>query len=378
MKPDTTYSGHAVPASQAEELPSRFIELLALLMRHPSVVGSEHSFFRVLQRELEERGAQVTWYEGLLVANGTQPDSLMLSAHADRHGLVCTGPNEFQYAAFVAGARSDLLGNSVGEQLMKKIVDRFGAEYVYAYEPWSGAYCGRGVITRAYICEYRNNLIFEVQGLEHLVAGTPVAFADALKVTERALVGQLDNVLTTAALVYLFELGFKGTVFFTTQEEAGKSWRYLLEWFRRFGNDANQLIVVDTSPYPDFAAAEQQHLVLRNKDANAPFDPRLTQRLLALCEQRGVRFQMKDAYVEAMNVQLRAAGEDPRSIGSTEMGRIIRASNGLVDGTTLQIPTSGYHTMSESAPRASVKAFIDILSDLADLGHAPRRNYINV
>ena len=373
MKPQQQIKprGPRNPIGQNVGLPAGFVDLLALLMRHPSVVGSEHSFFRVLQRELEERGAQVTWYEGLLVARGNKPDSLMLSAHVDRHGLVCTGPNEFQYAAFVAGARSDLLGNSVGEQLMKKIVDRFGAEYVYAYEPWSGAYCGRGVITRAYICEYRNNLIFEVKGLEHLVAGTPVAFADALKVTDEALVGQLDNVLTTAVLVYLFELGFEGTVFFTSQEEAGKSWRYLLEWFRRFGSNANELIVVDTSPYPDFEAAAQQHLVLRNKDANAGFNPQLTQQLLQLCEDRHIGYQMKDAYVENMNVQLRAAGEDARSLGSTEMGRIISASNGLVDGTTLQIPTSGYHTMSESAPISSVKAFIDILSDLAGLRDEP-------
>ncbi|MEZ5570854.1 MAG: peptidase M42 [Halioglobus sp.] len=381
MKGDTEHSAQRSPvnpAPRATDLPVRFLELLALLMRNPSVVGAEHSFFRALQRELEERGAQVTWYEGLLVANGSKPNSLMLSAHVDRHGLICTGPNEFQYAAFVAGARSDLLGNSVGEQLMKKIVDRFGAEYVYAYEPWSGAYRGRGEITRAYICEYRNNLIFEVKGLEHLVAGTPVAFADALKVTDQALIGQLDNVLTTTALVYLFELGFKGTVFFTSQEEAGKSWRYLLEWFRRFGNDSNRLIVVDTSPYPDFAAAAQQQLVLRNKDANALFNPEMTRQLVTLCEQRNIRYQMKDSYVEAMNVGLRAAGEDARSLGSTEMGRIISASNGLVDGTTLQIPTSGYHTMSESAPLSSVKAFIDILTDLAELHSAPQRNYITV
>jgi putative aminopeptidase FrvX len=372
MKSDVTPRKSAVRGTPAIDLPLRFLELLALLIRQPSVVGSEHSFFRVLQRELEERGAQVTWYEGLLVARGSKPDSLMLSAHIDRHGLICTGPNEFQYAAFVAGSRSDLLGNSVGEQLMKKIVDRFSAEYVFAYEPWSGAYRGRGEITRAYICEYRNNLIFEVSGLEHLVAGTPVAFADALKITDQALVGQLDNVLTAAALVYLFELGFKGTVFFTSQEEAGKSWRYLLEWFRRFGNDSNQLIVVDTSPYPDFRAASQQHLVLRNKDANAQFNPQLTRKLVRLCEKHGVQYQMKDTYVEAINEQLRAKGDDPRSLGSTEMGRIISASNGLVDGTTLQIPTSGYHTMSESAPLSSVRAFLDVLTDLAKLGSRRR------
>jgi hypothetical protein len=349
------------------ELPEAYLSLLSSLIRSPSVVGSEHSFFRVLQRELEERGANVTWYEGVLVAQGNQPDSIMFSAHVDRHGLMCTGPNEFQYAAFVSGARSDLLGNSVSEQLMNKIVNRFEAEAVYAYEPWSGAYRGRGVINNAYICEYRNNLIFELKGLEHLVAGTPVAFADKLRIENNALVGQLDNVLTAAALVYMFEIGFQGTAFFTAQEEAGKSWRYLLEWFRRFGGTTNQLIVVDTSPYPDLETAQQQRLVLRNKDANATFNADLTQQLVSLCQQHDISYQMKDHYVDMQNAQRIENGESPVSLGSTELGRIISASGGLVDGTTLQIPSSGYHTLSESAPIASVRGFIQILSALAGL-----------
>ena len=346
-------------------LPISFLNLLSILVRSPSVVGNEHSFFRVLQRELEERGARVTWYEGLLVAQGAQPESLMLSAHIDRHGLICTGPNEFQYAAFVAGARSDLLGNSVDEQLMKKIVDRFVNENVYAYEPWSGAYRGRGKIKRAYICEFRNNLIFELEGLNHLVAGTPVAFVDQLRHHDELLSGQLDNVLSAAALVHLFERGFEGTAFFTAQEEAGKSWRYLLEWFRRFGGSTNQLIVVDTSPFPDRDAAEQQHLVLRNKDANASFNTALTAKLSELCASLNVQTQFKDRYVEQLNVELASKGEEQRSLGSTEMGRIINASKGLVDGTTLQVPTTGYHTMNESASLASVNAFLSVLGRLA-------------
>ncbi|ABD82173.1 hypothetical protein [Saccharophagus degradans] len=356
----------ALVADSKTGLPATFINLLSILVRSPSVVGAEHSFFRVLQRELEERGAKVTWYEGLLVAQGSEPDSLMLSAHSDRHGLVCTGPNEFQYAAFVAGARSDLLGNSVDEQLMRKVVDRFPNEQVYAYEPWSGAYRGKGKIKNAYICEYRNNLIFELEGMEHLVAGTPVAFKDNLKVTEQALIGQMDNVLTVAVLVYMFEIGFQGTAFFTAQEEAGKSWRYLLEWFRRFGGSTNQLVVVDTSPYPDFATAQKQELVLRNKDANAKFNNALTQKLAKLCAANDISVQFKDEYVEAKNAELASRNEPPASLGSTEMGRIISASKGLVDGTTLQIPTSGYHTLSESAPLESVSAFIYMLALLAD------------
>jgi putative aminopeptidase FrvX len=347
---------------------STLVDLLKSLMRSPSVVGAEQSFFRVLQRELEERGAKVSWYEGVLVASGGRPDSTMFSAHIDRHGLICTGPNEFQYAAFVAGARSDLLGNSVSEEMMTTIGDRFDdGSPVYAYEPWSGSYLGAGRINGASICEYRHNLIFEVQGLEHLVAGTPVAFSDRLRITQDSFIGQLDNVLTAAILVYLFEIGFQGTAFFTAQEEAGRSWRYLLEWFRRFGGSTNQLIVLDTSPYPTADEAARQQVALRRRDANATFNEALTRQLEELCHSEHIAFSYKDRHIAEANQRLAAEGRKLRSLGSTEMGRIIAASNGLVDGTTLQIPTTGYHTMNETASIASVEAFIRLLKTVAEI-----------
>ncbi|WP_233073141.1 peptidase M42 [Motilimonas eburnea] len=344
-----------------------FFDLLRVLIRQPSVVGAEHSFFRVLQRELEERGANVTWYEGLLVAQGNQPNSAMFSAHIDRHGLVCTGPNEFQYAAFVTGHRSDLLGNSVSEKLMTKIVDRFRRIPVMAYEPWSGSYRGSGMINKAYICEFRNNLIFEVDGLEHLVAGTPVAFTDSLKVKDGMVTGQLDNVMTAAALVYLYECGFQGTAFFTAEEESGSSWRYLLEWFRRFNGATDNLIVVDTSPFPDRASLAHQQVVLRRRDANASFNVVLTDKLEQLCQETGISYVFKDAYIEQQNKLAAAQGRDPASLGSTELGRITAASNGFVQGTTLQVPTMGYHTMEESALLSASDAFISLLLQIAGL-----------
>ncbi|WP_394179801.1 peptidase M42 [Marinomonas posidonica] len=344
-----------------------FIDLLKLLIRAPSVVGAEHSFFRVLQRELEERGAQVTWYEGLLVAQGSDPFSTMFSAHIDRHGLVCTGPNEFQYAAFVSANRTDLLNNSVSEELMSKVTERFNHEEVYAYEPWSGVYRGKGVIKRSYVCEFRNNLMFEIDGLEGVVAGTPIAFKDQLQLVDNRLEGQLDNVISAAALVHLFDHGFKGTAFFTAQEEAGKSWRYLLEWFRRFGGSTNRLFVVDTSPFPNLEAANQQLLVLREKDANASFNQESTEQVEALCRANNISYLYKNRYVENDNASRIAQGLPASSLGSTELGRIIAASNRLVDGTTIQIPTIGYHTMHESVAVPSVDAFIDVLKILSKL-----------
>ncbi|MBN2646604.1 MAG: peptidase M42 [Thiotrichales bacterium] len=346
---------------------AEFIDLLKALIREPSVVGAEHSFFRVLQRELEERGAKVTWYEGLLVAQGKTPNSAMFSSHIDRHGLICTGPNEFQFAAFVAGQMTDLLGKSVSEELMQTLMNRFENTPVIAYEPWSGAYRGRGTINNAYICEFRNNLIFEVKHLEHLVAGTPVGFLDRLSIEQGLLSGQLDNVLTAAALVHLFSLGYQGTAFFTAEEESGGSWRYLLEWFRRFGGSTNELYVLDTSPYKNREEADKQQVVLRNRDEFAEFNVQTTQQLAQLCESLGIRYGFKDHYIEAINQTHATLGKSPMSLGRTELGRITDKSNGLVHGTTLQIPTTGYHTMNETASIDSTQAFLRVLLHLAGL-----------
>ena len=343
-------------------LNTAFFDLLKELIRQPSVVGAEHSFFRVLQRALEERGADVTWYEGLLVAQGSRPRSQIFSAHIDRHGLVCTGPGEFQFAAFVSGNRSDLLGNSVSEAMMSKVSSRFAGLSVFAYEPWSGVYRGTGKIISSQVCPYRNNLTFELEDMDYLVAGTPVAFYDRLRIENGRISGQLDNVLTAAMLVHLFDCGFEGTALFSAQEEAGKSWRYLLEWFRRFDATTNRLIVVDTSPYETVAEADRQQIVLRHADANAGFNAEFTAELVALCEQKGISYAYKDDYIREKN-------REPNknfSLGSTELGRIIAASNGQVSGSTLQIPTTDYHTMNESASLHSCDAFMNILLEFSD------------
>ena len=153
-----------------QEFPG-FLDILKHLVRRPSVVGSEHSFFLSLKRELDEIGVKTTLYEGVLVAEGDNPDIGMLSAHIDRHGLICTGPNEFQYAAFMTQNRADLTGDSIAEQTYMDIAERFKNESVQAYEPWSGGYLGLGTINNAYICQRRKNLVFEVEGLEHLLPG---------------------------------------------------------------------------------------------------------------------------------------------------------------------------------------------------------------
>jgi len=339
-----------------------FLDTLKYLVRRPSVVGAEHSFFLTLRRELEEMGIKTTLYEGLLVAQGKRPEAGVLSAHIDRHGLICTGPKEFQYAAFLTQYRADLTGNSVAEQTYNTISERFRDQAVQAYDPWSGAYLGIGNIENAFICPRRNNLIFEVSGLDYLMPGTPVAYVDTLRHSEGLLSAQLDNVISAAIILHLYRSGFEGTAFFTAQEEAGKSWRFVLEWYRRFDGATDRLLVLDTSPFPDRTTADAQDLVLRYRDANAPFNGALTDEIAERCDRLGIRYLFKDRYLESQNETAAKQGRTAGSLGSTEMGRL--AAEGTLQGTTLQLPTTGYHTASESVRTEAVKKMILLLKDL--------------
>lgn len=334
-----------------------FLDILRPLIRQPSVVGTEDAFFRVLERELEEFGISFQRYHGVLVAQGNQPESLFLSAHIDRHGLLCTGPNEFQYAAFIAGNQGENMGDSASEHMLHTIEDRFQGQRVQAHLPYVGTYLGQGEISRSYICPERRNLIFEVSGLDFLQPGTPVSFLDRLQIADGLISAQLDNVVSAAMIIYLFRLGFQGTALFTAQEESGRSWRYALSWFQRERLTTQRLVVLDTSPYASREDANAQQVTLRHKDANGPFAEEMTQELVSRCEQLGLTYGFKDEYIMAQNELL--GKRFP--LGRTELGRIVTATEGEISGTTLQIPTTEYHTATETAALSAIAGVLKLL-----------------
>lgn len=336
---------------------SGFLITLRHLIREPSVVGAEDAFFRVIRRELEELDISVERHSGILVARGKDPESVVLSAHVDRNGLVCTGPNEFQYAAFIAGNRGELTGDSVSEQIVANIADRFKGQRVQAHLPYTGTYIGQSAITSSYLCPKRLNLIFEMEGLDHLEPGTPISFLDRLSLSETHISAQLDNVVSVALIIYLYRIGFQGTALFTAQEEAGRSWRYALAWLQRESISTHRLLVLDTSPYPTQKAAAEQDLVLRKKDASFDFDAEFTDEIQSRCDNLGILYSYKDEWIAEQNLNR----EKPLSLGRTELGRLAAATQGAINGTTVQIPTTGYHTAEETASLSSIKAVIGLL-----------------
>jgi len=338
-----------------------FYDILKQLIRVPSVVGAEHPFFMVLKRELEEIDIKVEYYDGVLVAKGKEPTKGYLSAHADRHGLICTGHNEFQYAAFIAKNQADLLGNSNSERLLKNFEMRFVNQKVQAYQPWSGLYLGLGVIEDAYLCPRRNNIIFKIEDFDHLMPGTPIAFMDKLIINNDMVSAQVDNVISVAMIIYLYHLGYQGTAFFTAAEEAGRSWRFLLEYFRRFDISTDELLVLDTSPYKTAEEISALDIVLRNRDQNGAFRSPLKNKIKSIAIKNKIKYHFKDAYLKNI---MKQEGTKSGSIGVTELGRIIKASRGEIQGTTLQIPTIRYHTMEETASLKSVESIMFILKKL--------------
>lgn len=349
-------NSRACPASDDRPF-EEFLSTLQVLIREPSVVGMEDSFFRALRRELEEVGVNVVHYHGLLVAQGNDPHHVILSAHIDRHGLLCTGPNEFQYAAFIVSNQSELTGDSVSEQMLHTIAGRFRGQRVQAHLPYAGTYIGQGTIDQSYVCPQRNNLIFEINGLDFLQPGTPISFLDRLRIRDDYISAQLDNVLSVAMIVHLFRHGFQGTALFTAQEEAGRSWRYAHSWFQHQRLLTQRLLVLDTSPYPTREAADAQQVVLRRRDANAVFADRFTEEIAERCRQLNIAVSFKDSYIAEQNRNRTA----PLSYGRTELGRLAAATQGAINGTTLQIPTTGYHTPDETASLASLRAALQLL-----------------
>jgi len=147
---------------------------------------------------------------------------------------------------------------------------------------------------------------------------------------------------------------------FLASEEAGKSWRFLLEYFRRFDITTNELLVLDTSPYASVDDINYLDIVLRNKDENAYFRSPLESKIKKIVIENGINYHYKDAYLENIMTSNGTKG----SLGVTELGRIIDATKGEIQGTTLQIPTIGYHTVEETTTKKSIDTMLLILSKL--------------
>lgn len=329
------------------------IEYLAI----PSVVGHEGYFLAYLAQDFEKLGLKVTHHEGILEISGNKPDENIISAHVDRHGLISIGRGQYAYAAQYVKETKYSEENNPSKKTLEAISDRFEDEIVYAYDPATGGRLGEGEIEACDPCMENGDSIFYVRGMADMDKDVPVGYARQAKSDGQNLKGQIDNVVSLGVIYALFQNGFQGTALLSTEEEIGKSWIHITNWLERKKIETKNLIIIDTSPYREAAPVEGNLVVLRNRDKSAEFNKVLTEKIKQRAKDLLIPFQMKDEYFLSMGLEI-------KDLGSTELGRIVQNSEGRWSGTTVQIPTTEYHTSYETTSRGCIESFYALLHNI--------------
>lgn len=335
-------------------LTERVVEQLAELLAIPAVVGYEGPLMRHLAARLEALGLTVRSGPGSVVGCGDDGGDLVLAAHADRHGLVCTGPGSFTYAAHVLPAIRGM-PSAPRHAYAETICNQFGEEGVRAYDATTGQTVADGQVAHAAVCGIDDlGIKVPVDGLDGVRPATPIAFTGTLHRNGRRVTAQMDNVLGVAMALVMVEEGYQGTVVFTAEREVGGSWRYLYEQLLCQPDAPRLMLVLDTSPFTDAEAVDAGAVVLRWRDAQASFDTPTVKKLVEVAQGRNIPVVMKDRLIERLNGERRARGEAELDLGRTELGRLVRGSGGWANGATLQVPSVGYHTNTETVSTASI------------------------
>jgi putative aminopeptidase FrvX len=332
---------------------AKTIEYLAI----PSVVGHEKLFLKYLKNDFENLGLTVTRHQGVLEISGNAPQSVIISAHVDRHGLISLGGGKYSYAAEYIKEEKYQEDNQSSQKVLNAISDRFEDEIVYAYNPNTGDRLGEGVIRDCDPCIAAGNAVFFIEGMDDMPENTPIAYGRTAVSDGKVLKGQIDNVVSLGVIYTLFQNGFQGTALLSCEEEIGKSWIHIMNWLEQKNIETKELIILDTSPYRETAPVEGGVVVLRNRDKSESFNPILVEKIKQRCTDLLMPFQVKDEYFLSMGLEI-------KDLGSTELGRIVQNSNGRWSGATVQIPTTEYHTSYETTSREAIETFYAILQNI--------------
>ncbi|MCC7305549.1 MAG: hypothetical protein IT558_04730 [Alphaproteobacteria bacterium] len=324
---------------------------------YPCVVGYEQFFLNHLNEEYMQAGLETWKHEGLLEIRGKKPHSAIICAHIDRHGLISIGDGEYVYAAQYIKEIKYGQNNRQSQKEIAGIIKRFEGERVLAYDPATGATLGTGLIKAGHPWLLHGDAVFEVEGLNKLDLGLPLAYARTARIEQDYLKGQIDNALSLAIISALYENGFEGTALLSTEEEIGKSWVHLAGALRRIGAQAKDLIILDTSPYVEPEPVDQGMVIFRSRDMSASFNTDLLAAMKDRAADLSIPCQVKDE-------MLLAKGRTPDQLGSTELGKLIQHTNGEWSGATVQIPTLMYHTSNETTSIAAVTNFYNFLHDI--------------
>lgn len=344
---------------------NKILKKLKSLLKIPSVVRFEQAMLDYLEEFcLKLEDYEITQTDRLLVAKKRNSNSnKIISAHIDRHGIVKNNSGDLVYAAFEAKKYYED-NIEATEFVFERVASRFIGEKFYAYDPVTGEKITEGKVIGAKYYFENKYVKFEMKNLGNIANGTPLALVSKLSHYDDYFYSQIDNSISVAVAMQLLEKGFDGTVIFSTEEEIGMSWKHIADYLKKQKIETQELIVLDTTPYKYMHSIDKGLVVLRNKDEEGIFNKKLVNEIRTICEKENIPFEFKDEVIENKNLMLEKQGEEPKKFGHTELGRLVENTKGKINGVTIQIPSTNYHTNKELSSMKSLTNYYKLLEKL--------------
>lgn len=322
-----------------------------------AVVGGLEHYLKVLSKDFLKINSNFKFKfcpeNHYLIVSGNNPSSQIVTSHVDRHGFVVNSEGEFEFAAFRRGKMFD---KDVGRDVPKKFIEKLYSSWiqklvgldVMAYNSRNGKVICEGRIQEGIMDLDNLKLSFNIDGISDLEPETCIGYKPNYKSDVEYFSGQIDNCVSSCVMLEMFRRGYQGSLILTDDEECGNSHRNIFRALKDLEiTETNQLVVLDTTPFNNIKPLKEGIVVLRNRDEFGVFNQKMVSKTNEELRRYGVQVLFKDKHQEEI------AKRDSVKVeyGKTELGIVAHNSNDLINGATIQLPTTRYHTNSEMASK---------------------------
>lgn len=378
----------------------RIFEITNEFLKIPSTVGYEKPFLDHLEKKAKKLKYNIQREKEYLVIkpkNKNTIPKLLFSTHIDRQGFITNKENKIEYASYyikrtqkIPFKREELivdetiLKNEIEEKLKAKVfIDnaffriksntinnvkffvldgfesfeklalRYIKEKITSYEPETKKKLNNFQLIRYDIDSQKHIATYDANKKPNK-EDKVFMLNSKIETNENKFFAQIDNVISSAVLFYLLETtNFQNEIIFTTKEEIGQSYLCVTDYINNKKEKTHpKLIVLDTSPYENFNNKDTGFLTLRHGDERGGFDNNLVEEIKNILEKNKIPFDFK-----------------PSFLGRTELGQTSKKTNGKINGTTLQIPTTNYHTTYETTTIESLKNYLKSIEELNEINN---------
>jgi len=320
-----------------------FLKLLEDIFSIPAVTYFERPLYNFINEFSFDRYEKILDENYIAFLPEDYKGDMLISIHIDRLGIVFdkyfTYSNYYGYSLINKKYKPSLIFGK-----------RFINEKVVAYDI-KGNKIAKGKVVDCSIKE-NGKLVFEIDGInsKKLNSPTPVSYKNNIIIKDDELEGQLDNAISIALACFLLIDGIQCPILFTTQEEIGKSWKYVYNFMEN--RKLNTVITLDTTNIEGLSDFNSTDIVFRTSDDLADFDLSLIEKFIDISKKQNLRYYLKTKSPEQSKIKT-----------ITEVGHIIKESENKFNGASIQFPTIKYHTNHETVKIKSISSVYNFIND---------------